>query len=429
MTINRWLALALLFLARTAMGFQFESLGAVSPLLNAGLGIEFALLGTLGRDLDAARRLRRRPRRGARPPLGEKRMVVLGLGLMALGTLMIAMAGTYEAVFAGRLVSGIGAVIVNVLLARWPPTAFADRELSTAMGLLVVSSSLGIGVALVALGPLAAASSWAVAMHVTLGVCIVAFVGIALGYRSPARAASATASSSRLSARELGLVSLAGIVSARFNVAYILVVSFVPALLSQRGMPPAHSALLVSLSTSPVVLTAPLGGMLADRTADRTRSSMEASPAWRFPCGSCWASTKCGSCFSPSGCWPGRARSDHGAAGEGASAGFARARHGRLLPWYSSAWRCCRRLRAMCATQRDSLPLRSSSAARFSCWALSRSTCSFISRAPARPPARSGPGRWSASSAATRLLRRGRQEDGDDMGGIGRLSQHRAPAA
>ena len=61
-------------------------------------------------------------------------------------------------------------------------------------------------------------------------------------------------------------MSLAGIVWALFNVAYILVVSFVPALLSQRGMPPAHSALLVSLSTWPVVLTAPLGGMLADRT-------------------------------------------------------------------------------------------------------------------------------------------------------------------
>jgi MFS family permease len=266
MTINRWLALALLFLARTAMGFQFQSLGAVSPLLMRDLGIEFALLGTLVGIWMLPGAFVAVPGGALGHRFGEKRMVVLGLGLMALGTLMIAMAGTYEAVFAGRLVSGIGAVIVNVLLTKMAADWFADRELSTAMGLLVVSWPLGIGVALVALGPLAAASSWAVAMHVTLGVCIVAFVGIALGYRSPARAASATASSSRLSARELGLVSLAGIVWALFNVAYILVVSFVPALLSQRGMPPAHSALLVSLSTWPVVLTAPLGGMLADRT-------------------------------------------------------------------------------------------------------------------------------------------------------------------
>lgn len=266
MTINRWLALALLFLARTAMGFQFQSLGAVSPLLMRDLGIEFALLGTLVGIWMLPGAFVAIPGGALGQRFGEKRMVVFGLGLMALGTLMIAMAGTYEAVFAGRLVSGIGAVVVNVLLTKMAADWFADRELSTAMGLLVVSWPLGIGVALVALGPLAASLSWAVAMHVTLGVCIVAFVAIALGYRSPARAASATASSSRLSARELGLVSLAGIVWALFNVAYILVVSFVPALLSQRGMPPAHSALLVSLSTWPVVLTAPLGGMLADRT-------------------------------------------------------------------------------------------------------------------------------------------------------------------
>lgn len=266
MTINRWLALALLFLARTAMGFQFQSLGAVSPLLMRDLGIEFALLGTLVGIWMLPGAFVAIPGGALGQRFGEKRVVVLGLGLMALGTLMIAMAGTYEAVFAGRLVSGIGAVVVNVLLTKMAADWFADRELSTAMGLLVVSWPLGIGVALVALGPLAAASSWAFAMHVTLGVCIAAFVAIALGYRSPARAASATASSSRLSARELGLVSLAGMVWALFNVAYILVVSFVPALLSQRGMPPAHSALLVSLSTWPVVLTAPLGGMLADRT-------------------------------------------------------------------------------------------------------------------------------------------------------------------
>jgi MFS family permease len=152
MTINRWLALALLFLARTAMGFQFQSLGAVSPLLMRDLGIEFALLGTLVGIWMLPGAFVAVPGGALGHRFGEKRMVVLGLGLMALGTLMIAMAGTYEAVFAGRLVSGIGAVIVNVLLTKMAADWFADRELSTAMGLLVVSWPLGIGVALVALG-------------------------------------------------------------------------------------------------------------------------------------------------------------------------------------------------------------------------------------------------------------------------------------
>ena len=69
-----------------------------------------------------------------------------------------------------------------------------------------------------------------------------------------------------LKKRELMLASAAGIVWATFNVAYILVVGFVPALLTERGMSAASSAALVSLATWPLVLTAPIGGLIADWT-------------------------------------------------------------------------------------------------------------------------------------------------------------------
>ena len=41
---NRWVALAVLTFARTAMGFQFQSVGAVSPLL-MGAAEGFAAAG------------------------------------------------------------------------------------------------------------------------------------------------------------------------------------------------------------------------------------------------------------------------------------------------------------------------------------------------------------------------------------------------
>ena len=44
---NRWVALAVLTFARTAMGFQFQSVGAVSPLLMERLHIVNAELGWL----------------------------------------------------------------------------------------------------------------------------------------------------------------------------------------------------------------------------------------------------------------------------------------------------------------------------------------------------------------------------------------------
>ena len=44
---NRWIVLALVFLTRTSMGFQFQSVGSSAPLLVAELGLTYAQLGTL----------------------------------------------------------------------------------------------------------------------------------------------------------------------------------------------------------------------------------------------------------------------------------------------------------------------------------------------------------------------------------------------
>ena len=44
---ERWLILAVLFLARTAMGFQFQSVAALSPFLVDSLGIDYTQLGLL----------------------------------------------------------------------------------------------------------------------------------------------------------------------------------------------------------------------------------------------------------------------------------------------------------------------------------------------------------------------------------------------
>ena len=41
MTSNRWLMLGALFLARTSLGFQFQTVATVAPLLVTDLGINF----------------------------------------------------------------------------------------------------------------------------------------------------------------------------------------------------------------------------------------------------------------------------------------------------------------------------------------------------------------------------------------------------
>ena len=44
---NRWLVLAVLFLARTAMGFQFQSVASLSSFVITDLDIDYTQLGLL----------------------------------------------------------------------------------------------------------------------------------------------------------------------------------------------------------------------------------------------------------------------------------------------------------------------------------------------------------------------------------------------
>ena len=263
---NRWLILGVIFLARTAMGFQFQSIGAVSPFLMADLAIDFALLGTLIGVWMLPGIVVAIPGGLLGRRFGDKRVALVGLALMALGSVVTGAAHDYAVAMLGRVVAGAGAVMLNVLLVKMVSDWFRERELTTAMSLLVVSWPLGIGLALLVLGPIGATASWTLAMHVTAGVCIAALMALAAVYPAPPAAAGPGPTFTRLSARALNLAVMAGLIWTFYNVAYILVVSFTPVLLAARGVQGGTAAVVVSFATWPLILSAPLGGYLADRT-------------------------------------------------------------------------------------------------------------------------------------------------------------------
>ena len=145
---NRWVVLALVVVARTAMGFQFQSVAAVGPFLVADLGLSYAELGTLiglyllpGVVLALPGGLL-----GAR--FGDRAVVLAALGLMTLGGAGLAAAGSLAVAAAGRLVSGAGGVLLTIQATKIVTDWFAGRELATALGLMLAAWPLGI-----ALGP------------------------------------------------------------------------------------------------------------------------------------------------------------------------------------------------------------------------------------------------------------------------------------
>src|SRR5688572_29706061 len=123
---NPWVILLVLFLARTAMGFQFQSVASVSPLLVRDLALDLALFGTLigAWMLPGVALAIPGGMLGGR--FGDKRVALAGLALMAIGSAVTAGADAYWSALVGRIVAGTGAVFLNVLLAKMVADWFAN---------------------------------------------------------------------------------------------------------------------------------------------------------------------------------------------------------------------------------------------------------------------------------------------------------------
>lgn len=265
---NRWVVLAVLFLARTAMGFQFQSAAALTPSLMSKLSIDYTQLGWLVGIYLLPGIVIAYPGGLLGQRFGDKRVTILAMALMVAGGLLTGISHDYPVFLIGRLISGIGAVLLNVFLTKIAADWFAGREVGTALALLISSWPIGIGLALLVLPWAAETSSVAAAFIMTAAAAAMVLLLLAAIYRVPDGADKAPVAGGAglgLSRREFGLVSLAGVVWALFNCGYIILISFTPSLLIAQGMPVQDAAIATSLASWTVVPALVLGGLLVDR--------------------------------------------------------------------------------------------------------------------------------------------------------------------
>src|SRR5262245_27362034 len=154
---NRWAILALLFANRLGMAFQFQSVAAISPVIMGELGVGLADIGLLIGLYLAPGIAIALPGGEIGRRYGDKPAVLLGLVLMIGGGLLMAFASGWPWQLAGRLLAGIGGILLNVLMSKMVTDWFAGKEIATAMAIFVNSWPLGIALALIALPAVAAA--------------------------------------------------------------------------------------------------------------------------------------------------------------------------------------------------------------------------------------------------------------------------------
>ena len=267
--MSRWLILAALSLIRLSFGYQFESMAVLAPAVSADVGLGPAQVGTLIGLYWAPGVLVALPGGWLGRRFGEKRMVLAGAALTVLGGALCALADGYGALAAGRVVAGLGGIVMNVLAVKMTADWFAGREIGFAMGALFGSFPLGIGLALAAQAPLAAAIGWPAVMLTTAALGALVFAAVALVYRPPGSAAAPqiAARGGWLAREEIVLMTVSGVALALYNGTFLVYVSYAPALFLSHGLDVRSTGAILAAATVVSTFCVPLGGHVADRTA------------------------------------------------------------------------------------------------------------------------------------------------------------------
>ena len=263
----RWSILSLLFVCRSSLGLQFQTLGSTADPLVAQFGFSYAEIGTLIGLFMLPGLLLSLPAGWAGRHASDRQLVTLGLAIMAVGGGLAALAQGFGLLALGRLVAGAGFVFSTLYFTKMVVDWFAGLELATALGILVMSWPLGIAAGQVAHVWLAGAFDWRAAFVVASVGCAAAAAAVAVVYRSPPAAAAATApTDASLPRPELLLTLLAAAVWGLFNAGYVVYLSFAPRVLVAGGYGATQAAAVVSIASWVMIVSVTAAGRLADRT-------------------------------------------------------------------------------------------------------------------------------------------------------------------
>jgi MFS family permease len=263
---DRWFILAVLFVVRLTMAFQFQSVGAVAPLLGNDFGVGLADIGILIGLYFTPGVALALPGGAIGQRFGDKRTVLAALLLMLIGGLAMALSNSWTVQIIGRLVAGAGGVLLNVQMTKMVADWFAGKEIATAMAIFVNSWPAGVALSLLTLPSIGIAygvSAVYLAVAALIGFGIVL---LGLGYRAPASSAANATASAPLGRNTAIAVITAGLIWGLYNVGFAMIFSFGPSMLVEHGWSISAAGSIISIVLWPTVISVPLGGFLADRT-------------------------------------------------------------------------------------------------------------------------------------------------------------------
>ncbi len=270
--------LAIVFLARTCIGFQFIAVAAQMPQLRADLHFNYSQIGILLGVFMIAGAVLSLPSGMIANRLGDRRTIQIGLVALVAGGVILGSGETFHAALIGRIIGGFGAVFITVPAAKILTDWFVGKEMATAMSVLGVAWPVGIAVGMSLLPFINIWSDWRVAVYVTaaaptLAIFLVAILpapgGRMQGESAPANAVARPPLWS-IHPREFWTILAGGAAWPLMSTGgYVVFSSYAPVMLIDRGIPHTTAALMISILSWLLIVIIPLGGYLTDRTGKK----------------------------------------------------------------------------------------------------------------------------------------------------------------
>src|SRR5712692_5028720 len=145
---QRWMLLAVLFAARAATGFQFQSVGSTATMLMQDLAIDYSEIGMLLGAYLLPGVIVAFPAGLLGQRFREKKLGLAGLALMAISGVVLSFSEGFAVALVARTLGGVGATIVVLVATKMTTDWFDSREIVLAMSILQVSWPFGAMLAL-----------------------------------------------------------------------------------------------------------------------------------------------------------------------------------------------------------------------------------------------------------------------------------------
>jgi MFS family permease len=248
------------------MAFQFQSVAAVAPLLRSEFHLGLADIGLLIGLYLAPGAVLALPGGAIGQKFGDKATVLGGTVLMLVGGLAMMLTTSWVGQVSGRMIAGIGGVLLNVLMTKMVADWFAGREISTAMAIFINSWPAGLAISLLVLPPIAEVYGLSAVYAAVMFLVTAAMILLAIVYQPPAAEATPTIMSVNLDCGVVIPIILAALIWSFYNVGFAMIFSFGPSMLVERGWSIASAGSITSIVLWLATIFGPLGGLIADRT-------------------------------------------------------------------------------------------------------------------------------------------------------------------